>query len=62
MVLPVYLLFTKCDLIQGFVEYFNDLRKNERGQIWGFTVPLGTPLGAPGALFNERFASYLQSL
>jgi type VI secretion system protein ImpL len=39
-VLPIYVLFTKCDLVAGFNEFFGDLRKNERGQIWGFTVPL----------------------
>jgi type VI secretion system protein ImpL len=40
MVLPVYLLVTKCDLVPGFVEMFSDLRDKERGQIWGFTLPL----------------------
>ena len=40
MVLPVYLLVTKCDLVAGFVEMFGDLRDKERGQIWGFTLPL----------------------
>lgn len=55
MVLPVYLLFTKSDLIQGFSEYFGDLRKTERGQVWGFTVPLGTTIASPGELFSERF-------
>ncbi len=40
MVLPVYLLVTKCDLIPGFIEMFGDLRDKERGQIWGFTLPL----------------------
>ena len=40
LVLPVYLLFTKCDLLPGFVEIYSDLRKTERGQIWGFTLPL----------------------
>jgi type VI secretion system protein ImpL len=40
MVLPVYLLVTKCDLIAGFVETFGDLKDRDRGQIWGFTLPL----------------------
>lgn len=55
MTMPVYLLFTKADLIAGFSEYFGDLRKNERGQIWGFTWPLNTQLTSPGAAFGERF-------
>ena len=32
MIVPVYLLFTKCDLIAGFVEFFRDLRKSDRAQ------------------------------
>lgn len=55
LVLPVYVLFTKCDLVAGFNEYFGDLRKNERGQIWGFTVPLGTQVPNPGEYFSEEF-------
>lgn len=55
MVLPVYVLFTKIDLVQGFSEFYNDLRKNERGQIWGFTVPMAAAPGSPGAYFGERF-------
>ena len=44
MVLPVYLLVTKCDLVTGFVETFGDLRDKERGQIWGFTLPLAATM------------------
>jgi type VI secretion system protein ImpL len=40
MVLPVYLFITKCDLVAGFVESFGDLKDRDRGQIWGFTLPL----------------------
>ena len=39
IVVPVYLLFTKADLIGGFVEFFGDLKRSERGQIWGATFP-----------------------
>ena len=55
MIVPVYVLFTKCDLIPGFVEMFGDLKKQERGQVWGFTVPLAQRVSAPGELFTERF-------
>ncbi len=37
---PVYMLFTKCDLISGFMEYFDDLGREEREQVWGLTLPL----------------------
>jgi type VI secretion system protein ImpL len=39
VVVPVYLVFTKCDLLPGFVEMFADLKEAERHQIWGFTLP-----------------------
>jgi len=39
-VVPVYLLITMCDLVSGFVETFGDLKDRERGQIFGFTLPL----------------------
>ncbi len=34
MQLPVYLLITKCDLVAGFTEFFGDLRKSERAQLF----------------------------
>ncbi len=37
---PVYVLFTKADLIAGFSEYFDGMSKEEREQVWGFTLPL----------------------
>jgi len=36
---PVYVLVTKVDLIAGFNENFADLPKDERDQVWGFTLP-----------------------
>ena len=35
--LPVYLMVTKCDLISGFGEYFDDLDGQGRAQVWGMT-------------------------
>jgi len=35
---PVYLLFTKCDLLQGFVDLFGDFSRREREQIFGCTL------------------------
>lgn len=37
---PVYVLFTKADLIAGFVETFESLTRDERDQVWGMTFPL----------------------
>ncbi len=35
--LPIYVLVTKCDLIAGFSEYFDDLDAVGRSQVWGMT-------------------------
>lgn len=35
--LPVYVLFTKVDLLSGFSEFFEDLSPAEREQVWGVT-------------------------
>ena len=40
MVLPVYVMFTKVDLVAGFVEFFGDLKKSDRAQAWGATFRL----------------------
>ncbi len=54
VVLPVYLLVTKCDLIPGFVETFGDMRDKDRGQIWGATLPLGIEAAETADVFAER--------
>ena len=38
---PVYALFTKADLIAGFVEYFGYLDEPARKQVWGATFQTG---------------------
>lgn len=35
--LPVYLLFTKADLVAGFSDFFADLSPEQRAQVWGET-------------------------
>lgn len=35
--LPVYLAFTKCDQLYGFMEFFSGLKEDERDQIMGCT-------------------------
>ena len=37
---PVYLMFTKCDLLAGFTEFFASLDKQEREQVWGHTLEI----------------------
>ncbi len=44
--LPVYALFTKADLLVGFSEFFADLDRTGREQVWGVTLPLKAPMPA----------------
>ncbi|MCP5091860.1 MAG: type VI secretion system membrane subunit TssM, partial [Gammaproteobacteria bacterium] len=37
---PIYALFTKCDLLAGFNEFFENLGREEREQVWGVTFPV----------------------
>ena len=64
--LPIYAVFTKADLLVGFTEFFDDLDREKRGQVWGATFPLTErEIGAVGgfrtelALLIERLNSRL---
>ena len=39
---PVYVVFTKADLIAGFVDFFEDRDRSERDRVWGATLPYDT--------------------
>ncbi|MFZ6648938.1 type VI secretion system membrane subunit TssM [Undibacterium sp. TJN25] len=36
---PVYIVFTKADLIAGFSEFFLDTERSEKDRVWGATLP-----------------------
>ncbi len=55
MVVPVYLMVTKCDLLSGFVETFEDLKDRDRGQIWGFTLPVANEHSDHVEAFAQNF-------
>ena len=59
--LPVYALFTKADLVAGFTEFFADLDRERRGQVWGTTFPFtrNEPGVGPAAGFRDAFAGLL---
>ena len=46
--LPVYVMVTKCDLVDGFAEYFDDLKADGRAQVWGVTFPYDQSVGNDG--------------
>lgn len=59
---PVYVLFTKADLIAGFTEFFDNLGREDREQVWGFTLPLPNATKndvSPIAGFDEEFSLLL---
>lgn len=61
---PVYVMVTKVDLLAGFMEYFDSLGREERGQVWGMTFPLetGAQSDAPLALYAGEFQLLEQQL
>ena len=61
---PIYLLFTKCDLVAGFTDFFADLGQEERAQVWGETFPDGDPKQTENhiAHFDEHFEDLLRRL
>ena len=69
MLVPVYVVFTKTDLVAGFTEFWDDLRKSERGQTWGMAFAMNASSGAGGAggaeprdLFEREFDLLVQTL
>lgn len=56
-VFPVYMMFTKCDLVQGFAEFYEDFNKEQRGQVWGFTFPYSLPDKQYTEIFSEQVSA-----
>lgn len=58
--LPVYVMVTKTDLLYGFTDYFDDLGKEQRAQVFGFTLPMeeGAKVAQEGVggAFQREFA------
>ena len=54
--MPVYMLFTKADLIAGFTEFFDDLDRERRAQVWGTTFDLARDDDGPVAAFAGESA------
>ena len=52
---PVYFVFTKCDLIQGFIEFYSDFSEIERSQIWGATYSNQQAGADAKVLFENEF-------
>ena len=52
-------MVTKCDLVAGFTEYFDDLPQEGRAQVWGVTFPYEQTLSGEAA---EAFPAEFEAL
>lgn len=61
---PVYLVFTKADLIAGFADFFEDSERSERDRVWGASLPYGGADKPADALaqFETRFDELCEGL
>jgi type VI secretion system protein ImpL len=62
--IPVYVLFTKVDLVAGFREFFDGLNHEERAQVWGITFTLRESENVDAALaaFDQDFERLIERL
>jgi type VI secretion system protein ImpL len=60
--MPVYLLFTKADLIAGFTEFFDDLDREQRAQVWGTTFDLTDARDRIVELFTGELRALIEQL
>ncbi|HVB17585.1 MAG TPA: type VI secretion system membrane subunit TssM, partial [Stellaceae bacterium] len=60
--LPIYAVFTKADLLAGFTEFFDDLDRERRGQVWGATFPLTEREAGPVGGFVAEFQLLIERL
>ena len=60
---PVYVVFTKADLIAGFVEFFEDSYGDETNRVWGSTLPYEPAMRQDAvAEFEARFDELYEGL
>jgi type VI secretion system protein ImpL len=60
---PVYFLVTKCDLVAGFSEFFDDFNQEQRSQVWGTTFSIeATESEQAPQEFDREFTRLLERL
>lgn len=61
---PIYIMFTKLDLIAGFCDYFQILGREERHQVWGMTFPVDDGKSSENAInhFPEEYELLIDQL
>ncbi|OUS09636.1 hypothetical protein A9Q89_12770 [Gammaproteobacteria bacterium 53_120_T64] len=58
---PIYLMFTKCDLVAGFNEFFANFSQAEREQVWGMTFTSGEQV-EPAERFALEYRGLMERL
>lgn len=62
MRLPVYVIFTKCDRVAGFEEFFDAGSEADRNQVWGVTLPYDEKQMTFGPQFEAGFMDLVDRL
>ena len=64
IIFPVYVMFTKCDLISGFEPFFSELDEPGRQQLWGaYLLDENNGQAAePAELFSEKMTALYRRL
>lgn len=60
-VFPLYIIFTKSDLLNGFTSFFNSLNDDERQQVWGVSIEY-SPDENPSDIIEEKFKELYHKL
>ncbi|KUM03188.1 type VI secretion system membrane subunit TssM [Chromobacterium subtsugae] len=63
LMVPIYLVFTKLDLLGGFAQFFNEAGEEERSRVWGATLSAdqGTGFDA-SAVVSQQFEQLYRGL
>jgi type VI secretion system protein ImpL len=59
---PIYVIFSKTDMLAGFVEFFDDLRRYERSQVWGMSFDTATDRRVSEGEWAELFQRHYTDL
>lgn len=60
--LNFYFVITKCDLLPGFIDFFNEYSTEESTQAWGITLPIPKENEKLLDIFSQRFNALIKRL
>src|SRR5262249_52138916 len=59
--LPCHLIITKCDLLNGFTDFFAECSDEETKQVWGISLPELTSNNIQ-TVFNKQFDALIKKI